>query len=125
MSLADLQRLIASGESETLELKKSTAELGRAGESICGFLNGTGGRVVIGVSPGGRLVGQEVSDRTLQDVAAMLRRFEPPAPVEVRAGAAAGSPAWNSWCSPLRRPKTPFRSPMMAGHISGWEPRPR
>jgi len=82
VSLADLNRIIASGESETLELKKSTAELGRAGESLCGFLNGQGGRVVIGVSPGGRLVGQEVSDKTLQDVAAMLRRFEPPAPVE-------------------------------------------
>lgn len=82
MSLADLQDLIASGESETLEFKKSTAELGRAGESLCGFLNGQSGRVVIGVSPAGKLLGQEVSDKTMQDVAAMLRRFEPPAPVE-------------------------------------------
>ena len=82
MSIAELQRLIAPGESESLELKKSTAELGRAGEALCGFLNGTGGRVVIGVSPAGKLLGQEVSDKTLQDVAAMLRRFEPPAPVE-------------------------------------------
>lgn len=38
--------------------------------------------MVIGVSPAGKLIGQEVSDKTLQEVAAMLRRFEPPAPVE-------------------------------------------
>jgi len=35
-TLAALQSLIAQGESETLELKRSTAELKRAGETLCG-----------------------------------------------------------------------------------------
>lgn len=34
-----LQTLVAQGESETVELKRSTAELKRAGESLCAFLN--------------------------------------------------------------------------------------
>lgn len=83
MNLIALQSLIAQGESETLELKRSTAELKRAGETLCAFLNGDGGRVLIGVSPDGKLVGQEVADMTLRDVAAMLGRFEPPARVEL------------------------------------------
>jgi ATP-dependent DNA helicase RecG len=82
-TLAALQSLVAQGESETLELKRSTAELKRAGETLCAFLNGEGGTVLIGVGPRGRLVGQDVADVTLRDIAAMLGRFEPPARVEV------------------------------------------
>ncbi|MBD3162861.1 MAG: hypothetical protein GF355_14260 [Candidatus Eisenbacteria bacterium] len=44
-----LEKAVAGGESETLEFKKSTGQLTRAGEALCGFLNGTGGKVVIGV----------------------------------------------------------------------------
>jgi ATP-dependent DNA helicase RecG len=83
MNLTTLPSLIAEGESETLEFKRSTAELKRVGETLCAFLNGDGGRVLIGVSPDGRLVGQEVADSTLRDIAAMLGRFEPPARVEL------------------------------------------
>jgi ATP-dependent DNA helicase RecG len=83
MNLTDLQHLIAQGESDTLELKRSTAELRRAGETLCAFLNGEGGQVVIGVAPDGKINGQQVSDNTLHDVAAMLGRFEPPARIEM------------------------------------------
>jgi len=83
MDLADVQQLAARGESETLELKKSTAELRRAGETLCGFLNGSGGQVLIGVTPKGRVAGQQVSDATLRDIAAMLGRLEPSAGIEV------------------------------------------
>ena len=82
-TLAALQSLIAQSESETLEFKRSTAELRRSGETFCAFLNGEGGQVVIGVAPDGRIIGQQVSDGTLRDIAAMLGRFEPPAPVEI------------------------------------------
>ncbi|MBK9385455.1 MAG: putative DNA binding domain-containing protein [Planctomycetes bacterium] len=81
--LAALASLLAQGEGATLELKRSTAELRRAGASLCAFLNGEGGRVVIGVTPDGRIVGQQVSDLTLRDLAAMLGRIEPPAHIEV------------------------------------------
>lgn len=65
-AIADIQRLVAAGESETLELKRSTAELRRAGESLCALLNGGGGQVVIGVAPDGKILGQQVSDSTRQ-----------------------------------------------------------
>jgi len=39
-TLAALQSLIAQGESETLELKRPSVELRRAGEALCAFLNG-------------------------------------------------------------------------------------
>jgi ATP-dependent DNA helicase RecG len=83
MNQADLERLIAGGESETLEFKQSTAQLPRAGETLCAFLNAAGGTIVIGVTPDGKLVGQQVADKTQQEIATMLRRFEPPANVEL------------------------------------------
>jgi ATP-dependent DNA helicase RecG len=83
-TLATLQSLVAQGECETLELKRSTTELKCVGETLCAFLNGEGGKVLIGVGPDGRLVGQAVADITLHDIAAMLGRFEPPARVEMR-----------------------------------------
>lgn len=82
-ALHALQPLIAQGESETLEFKRSTAELRRAGETLCAFLNGDGGQVLIGVGPDGKIVGQQVADSTLRDIAAMLGRFEPPAGVQM------------------------------------------
>lgn len=61
MTPATLQQLVTQGESETLELKRSTAELRRVGETLGAFLNGEGGLVLVGVGPDGRLVGQHVS----------------------------------------------------------------
>lgn len=84
MKLAEVERLVAQGESETLELKRSSGQLARAGETLCGMLNGQGGTVILGATDAGRLLGQEVSDKTRRDLAAMLERFEPPPPVEVR-----------------------------------------
>lgn len=82
MDWTALQGIIQGGESETVEFKKSTAQLPRAGETLCAFLNGNGGMVVIGVGADGKIVGQDVADSTQQDIARMLDRFEPPAPVE-------------------------------------------
>lgn len=81
--MTDLAQEIRAGESETLEFKRSTALLNRAGETLCAFLNGQGGKVVIGVSDAGEALGQEVSDKTRREIAAMLDRFEPPAPIVV------------------------------------------
>jgi ATP-dependent DNA helicase RecG len=83
VDLADVERLVEGGESAELELKKSTAELVRAGQTLCGFLNRGGGVVLIGVTPRGRITGQEVSDHTQQEIAYLLSRFEPPAPIDL------------------------------------------
>ncbi len=65
MELAELEALILQGESETLEFKKSTSLLDNAAQTLCGFLNRKGGRVLVGVTAEGRVVGQNVSDNTL------------------------------------------------------------
>jgi ATP-dependent DNA helicase RecG len=82
-TLAALQSLVALGESQTLEFKRSTAELRRAGETLCAFLNGDGGQVLVGVGPKGQLVGQQVADITLRDIAATLGRIEPAARIDL------------------------------------------
>ena len=83
MELEELEKIIAAGESETVELKKSTGLLTRAGETLCAFLNGRGGTVFFGITPEGQIVGQHISDNTQRDVAAMLSRFEPAATVDI------------------------------------------
>ncbi len=46
--LINIEELIQKGESATLEFKKSTALLPKIGETLCGFLNGSGGKVLKG-----------------------------------------------------------------------------
>jgi ATP-dependent DNA helicase RecG len=78
MDLKEIEKFVRAGESDILEFKKSTAQLRRAAETLCGMLNGNGGCVLIGVAPDGRILGQEISDKTMRDVAEILGRFEPP-----------------------------------------------
>lgn len=80
-STKQLKAVLKKGEGQTLEFKRSTAELQGAMQSLCAFMNGAGGLVIIGVGPDGRLIGQDVSDATHQKIAAALDRFEPPAQV--------------------------------------------
>jgi ATP-dependent DNA helicase RecG len=69
----------ASGESETFELKRTTGERRDAARTLCAMLNHRGGRVLFGVEPSGRVLGQQVSDRTIEEVAEELRAIDPPA----------------------------------------------
>jgi ATP-dependent DNA helicase RecG len=63
-----LSALIAQGESETLEFKKSTGQLSRAIETLTAFANTKGGTVVFGVDDNGVIVGQQVADTTIREV---------------------------------------------------------
>ncbi|MBI4678072.1 MAG: putative DNA binding domain-containing protein [Elusimicrobia bacterium] len=83
MTLKDLCRIVVRGESPRLELKRSTGELQEALQTACAFLNGQGGHVVVGAKPDGTLVGQQVSDKTLRDIAQAMEGFEPPARIEI------------------------------------------
>ena len=82
-SSKQLSDILKKSEGQTLEFKRSTAELQGAMQSLCAFMNGAGGMVIIGVGQDGRLIGQDVSDATQQKIAAALDRFEPPAPVRM------------------------------------------
>jgi ATP-dependent DNA helicase RecG len=86
----DLKKLLAKGESETLEYKRSTGELREAMQTLCAFANRAGGKVVIGVKPDGKPVGQQVSDQTLHEIAVARERFEPPMDFECRGDARSG-----------------------------------
>lgn len=69
---------VAAGESETLEFKRSTGEKRTAMRTLCGMLNHRGGRVLFGVDPGGSVVGQHVSERTMEELAQEIREIDPP-----------------------------------------------
>ena len=78
-SLQQLQLWVEQGESETQEFKLSTGQRTEAMRALCAFLNHRGGRVLFGVDAQGHITGQEVSDKTLADVAHELRGIDPPA----------------------------------------------
>jgi len=78
MTVAEIESWVRCGESETLELKRTTGERREAARTICAMLNHRGGRVIFGVEPDGRLIGQMVSDRTVEEVAQELGEIEPP-----------------------------------------------
>ncbi len=71
--------LAASGESETLEFKATTGTRREAAMTICAFLNQGGGQVLFGVTSVGAVVGQQVGERTIEELSAELRRIDPPA----------------------------------------------
>jgi len=78
MDLAQLRALVAEGESETVEFKLSTGERRDAMHDLCAMLNHRGGQVVFGVDASGRVVGQQVSEHTLEEVAHEIQQIEPP-----------------------------------------------
>ncbi len=47
------------------------------------MLNRRGGYVLFGVTPEGIIVGQQVSERTLEEVSAEIQRIDPPAFPEI------------------------------------------
>jgi len=79
MNLRELSELAIDGESERLEFKRSTGQRTEAAKTVCAMLNGLGGFVVFGVTDKSDLIGQQVSAKTLEDIAAELRKIEPPA----------------------------------------------
>ena len=77
MTLEELTKLVAGGESDRMEFKETTGQRGEACRTLCAFLNGDGGTVVFGVSRKGKLTGQLVSDETKKDLARAFCDFEP------------------------------------------------
>ncbi len=74
----NLEEIISRGESETLELKRSSGEMREAMQTLCAFANGKGGTVIIGVTPNSRVIGQQVGQQTLHEISAAREKFEPP-----------------------------------------------
>ena len=79
MTVERIARMIAAGESETLEFKSTTGTRREAAMTVCAMLNQQGGQILFGVAPEGRVVGQQVSERTIEQISAELARIDPPA----------------------------------------------
>ena len=79
MNIEDVRRLVATGESEEVEFKSTTGTRREAAMTICAMLNQHGGQVLFGVSPEGLIAGQQVRERTMEEVSAELSRIDPPA----------------------------------------------
>ena len=79
MGIDQIAALVASGESETIEFKETTGTRREAAMTVCAFLNQGGGQVLFGVTPNGTVAGQQVSERTIEELSTELRQIDPPA----------------------------------------------
>lgn len=75
----DLPALIAQGESETVEFKRSVAELEQAVETVAALANTRGGLVLIGVNPAGEITGVDVGQVTGERIANRITGSTDPA----------------------------------------------
>ena len=102
MTLDDIKKLIASDESRTLELKKTTGELKDGMHSACAFLNTEGGWLIFGVAPKSlKIIGQEVTDNTQREIAQALAGIDPAVDVHIEYVARL---SWQqNYCNALRR----------------------
>lgn len=57
-TLAQLKALVAPGENDTLELKKTTGEAADGLKDLSSLLNHKGSYLVFGVDPNGAILGQ-------------------------------------------------------------------
>ena len=65
----EILNLIARGESENIEFKKSTSSLREGIESVCAFANHRGGYLIFGINDNGTIIGQQVGDDTIKNIA--------------------------------------------------------
>ncbi len=85
LTIDDIRQLITEDESCTLELKKSTGELKDGMHSACAFLNTNGGWLIFGVTPKSlKIVGQQVTDNTKQEIANALSLIEPAVKADIQ-----------------------------------------
>ncbi len=78
MTIDDIKALIASDESRTLELKKTSGELKDGMHAACAFLNTEDGWLIFGItSKSLKIIGQEVTDDTQREIAKAIAGLQP------------------------------------------------
>lgn len=78
LTIQDIEAIIHHDESRILEVKKTTGELYAGMQSGCAFLNTEGGWLFFGVHPTTlKILGQDVVDKTRQEIAWELYKFSP------------------------------------------------
>lgn len=77
-TIKEINEWVTQGESETQEFKQTTGQRTEAAKTLCAMLNHKGGRVIFGVDQNGRVIGQSVTDKTIEDVVHEIRAITPP-----------------------------------------------
>jgi len=74
----NIEEIIKSGESETLEFKKSLSEWKEIIETVSAFSNTKGGLIIVGVDDNGKIAGIGVGKGTIEDITnKILQNTEP------------------------------------------------
>ena len=78
LTIHDIETILSRDESRVLEVKKTTGELYAGMQSGCAFLNTEGGWLFFGIHPTTlKILGQDVVDKTRQEVAHEMTKFSP------------------------------------------------
>ncbi len=72
-----IRHLAENHEGVDVEFKETTGQLNRGMETLCGMINGSGGIVVFGVSNKGKIIGQEIGDKTTREIGEAINKFDP------------------------------------------------
>ena len=78
LTIKEIETIVHRDESRVLEAKETTGELVKGMQSGCAFLNTDGGWLFFGIHPTKlTILGQDVADRTRQEIAWEMRKFAP------------------------------------------------
>jgi hypothetical protein len=81
MSPQEALAIMTLGEGQRLEFKQSLSLKRQIIEALCGLLNADGGRVLVGVTDNGEVVGVDLGRRTLETLAGDIANSIEPQPV--------------------------------------------
>jgi len=81
MTSDQLYEMIALGEGPSIEFKRSFAS--NLGREICALGNSSGGKVLLGISDDGEIVGISDSNRLRSQIQTVARSVEPPIRIEI------------------------------------------
>lgn len=78
LTIQDIETIVHRDENRVMEAKETTGELVKGMQSGCAFLNTAGGWLFFGIHPTKlTILGQDVADRTRQEIAWEMRKFAP------------------------------------------------
>jgi len=82
MTSDELNKLIALGESTHIEFKRSL--ISNIGREICAFANAFGGKILLGISNSGEIIGLTDSNRVRSKIQTIARSADPPIRIEIK-----------------------------------------
>lgn len=64
----EIKKILLEGESEKVEFKNSLSEEDEILETICAFLNSSGGTILVGVDDNSNIIGVDIGKKTVEDL---------------------------------------------------------